>query len=353
MAGKQRAKKGTGKGLNPIKSAILLRLAQGSLNRPELVAELKEQGHDSKATIQTLNDLAKAGLIRMDEGKGKCSLRQDFPTFKTVFGYCTADGKATDFLATTYSKSVLSDDLFPVLTKEFVRSAILSTLQLLTMPPVDRAKNSSLLLLHKTVYSDPNSSAAIQGIAGSLEAIGFSEALKKGLIGLKTTQERESETYTRLEKLAEDYLKRFLGSKTPLPSALMGCQSLLFPEKERAEILEILRSSPFALTFLLANEDRFSRDGHVHRDAVALASTGAHVHALRVIQIVLGHRSRGVHPGQEEKGRQRVQGGRGEAQGRDAAAFAPPAGASLLPHGRDALESKRTRRVERRTSCPI
>ena len=124
------------------------------------------------------------------------------------------------------------------------------------MPPVDRAKNSSLLLLHRTVYSDPYTSAAIQGIAGSLEAIGFPEALKKSLAGLKTKQEREAETYSRLERLAEEYLSRFLGSRTPLPSALEGCQSLLFPEKERAEILEIIRSSPFALSFLLANEDK-------------------------------------------------------------------------------------------------
>jgi hypothetical protein len=256
MAGKQKAKKSSSKDLNPIKSAILLRLAMGSSSRVELVAELKEQGHDPKALSQTLNDLVKGGLVRMDGGKGKCSLRQDFPTFKAIFGLCAADGKETEFLATAYSKSVLSNNLFPILTKEFVHSAILSTLLLLTMPPVDRAKNSSLLLLHKTVFSDPYSSTAMQGIAGSLEAIGFPEALKKALIGLKTKQERDSETYSRLEKLAEDYLSRFLGSKTPLPSALEGCQSLLFPEKERAEILEIIRSSPFALTFLLANEDK-------------------------------------------------------------------------------------------------
>ena len=69
-------------------------------------------------------------------------------------------------------------------------------------------------------------------------------------------QERDSETYSKLEQMAEEYLTRFLGPKSPLPSALDGCQSLLFPEKERPEILEILRGSPFALTFILANEDR-------------------------------------------------------------------------------------------------
>ena len=257
MAGKQRAKKSSGKDLNSIKSAILLRLAQGSVGRTELLAELKEQGRDPRALTQALNELVKAGPIRAEGAKkGRYSLRQDFPTFKMTFGLCAAEGREIDFLATAYSKSVLSEDVFRVLTREFVRSAILSTLLLLTMPPVDRAKDSSLLLLHRTIHSDPHTSAAIQGIAGSLEAIGFPEVLKKALTGLKTKQERDSEMYSRLEQLAEDYLSRFLGNRTPLPSALEGCQSLLFPEKERAEILEILRSSPFALSFLLAHEDR-------------------------------------------------------------------------------------------------
>ena len=257
MAGRQRAKESSGKDLNSIKSAILLRLALGKVSRTELSAELKEQGHDPRSSTQALNELVKGGSIRAEGAKkGRLDLRQDFPTFKMTFSLCTAEGKEIDFLATAYSKSILSDDIFLVLTKEFVRSAILSTLLLLTMPPVDRAKDSSLLLLHRTVHSDPNTSAAIQGIAGSLEAIGFPEALKKGLAGLKTKQERDSKTYSMLEQLAEDYLSRFLGSRTPLPSALAGCQSLLFPEKERTEVLEILRSSPFALSFLLANGDR-------------------------------------------------------------------------------------------------
>ncbi len=256
MAGRQRVKKSTGKDLNSIRSAILLRLAQSSLIRTDLLAELKEQGLDPRELTQTLSGLVKGGSIRMEGArKAKCSLRQDFSTFKMAFGICAAEGKENDFLATPYSKSILSADLFPILTREFVRSAILSTLMLLTMPAVDRAKNSSLLLLHRTVYSDPYTTAAIQGIGGSLEAIGFSEALKKSLTGLKTKQEREAQTYVMLEQLAEDYLSRFLGGRTPLPSALEGCQSLLFPEKERAEILKTLRSSPFALSFVLANED--------------------------------------------------------------------------------------------------
>ncbi len=257
MAGKQRTKKSSGKDLNSIKSVILLRLAQGTVGRAELLAELKEQGLDSQMVTQSLNELVKGGSVRVEgERKKKCGLRQDFPTFKMVFGLSAADGKEMDFLATAYAKSILSDELFPVLTREFVRSAILSTLLLLTMPPVDRAKDSSLLLLHRTVYKDPYTSSAMQGIAGSLEAIGFPGALKNGLVGLKTKTERDSATYSKLEGLAEDYLSRFLGDKTPLPSALEGCQSLLFPEKERAEMLEILRRSPFALSFLLANEDR-------------------------------------------------------------------------------------------------
>ncbi len=256
MAGKQGAKKSSGKDLNSIKSAMLLRLAQSPMSRTELLAELKEQGHDPRASTHTFNELVKCGFIRIEgDRKGKCSLRQDFPTFKKTFGLCAADGKEVDFLATQYSKSILSDEVFPVLTREFVRSAILSTLMLLTMPPVDRAKNSSLLLLHRTIYNDPYTLAAIQGIAGSLEAIGFSETLKKSLTSLKTKQERESETQSKLEDLAEDYLSRFLGKRTPLPSALEGCQSLLFPEKERPEMLKILRRSPFALSFVLANED--------------------------------------------------------------------------------------------------
>jgi len=256
MAGKQAARKISGKDLNSIKSTTLLRLAQGPMSRTELMAELKEQGHDTRALTQALNELIKSESVRIEGGrKTKCSLRQDFPTFRMAFGLCAAEGKEVDFLATPYSKSILSDDVFPVLTREFVRSAILSTLMLLTMPPVDRAKNSSLLLLHRTVYNDPHTLAAIQGIAGSLEAIGFSEALKKSLTDLKTKQEKDAETRSKLEQLAEDYLSRFLGSRTPLPSALEGCQSLLFPEKERPEMLKILRRSPFALSFVLANED--------------------------------------------------------------------------------------------------
>ncbi len=257
MAGKQRAKINSGIGLNSIQTAILLRLAQGAVDRNDLLAELKEGGHDPKLVTQTLNELVKSGPVKMErERKRKCSLRQDFPTFKMTFGLCAAEGRETDFLATAYSKAVLSDEVFPVLTREFVRSAILSTLLLLTMPPVDRAKNSSLLLLHRSVYNDPITSTAIQGIAGSLEAIGFPEALKKSLARSKTKQERDSATFSMLEKLAEEYLSRFLGKKTPLPSALDACQSLLFPERERAEILDIMRRSPFALSFLLANEDR-------------------------------------------------------------------------------------------------
>jgi hypothetical protein len=257
MAGKQRAKKSSSVKLDLLKTVILLRLAKGEVGRTDLLAELKEQGHDLQALTKTLNELIKSGLVRLEgERKKKCSLRQDFPTFKTTFGLCAADGKDFEFLATPYSRSVLSDDVFQVLTRELVRSAILSSLLLLTMPPVDRAKNSSLLLLHKTVYNDPTTSTAIQGISGSLEAIGFPEALKKSLAGCKTKQERESETLSMLEKLAEDYLSRFLGDRTPLPSALEGCQSLLFPEKERVEMLDILRRSPFALSFLLASEDR-------------------------------------------------------------------------------------------------
>ena len=257
MAGKRSPKKSPGKDLNPVKSAIVLRLAQSPVGRAGLLAELKEQGHDNRVVTQTLNELVKGGSVMKDGAqRGKFGMRQDFPTFKMVFGLCAADGKEIDLLATKFSKSILNDDIFPVLTKEFVRSAILSTLLLLTISPVDRAKNSSLLLLHRTVYSDSHTSAAIQGIAGSLEAIGFNEALKKSLAGLKTKQERDSETYSKLEQMAEEYLTRFLGNKTPLPSALVGCQSLLFPEKERTEMLEILRGSPFALSFLLANEDR-------------------------------------------------------------------------------------------------
>ena len=257
MAGKQRAKKSPGIELSSIRTAILLRLAQGDVGRNDLLAELKEQGHDSLALTKTLNELVKGGSVRAEgERKKKFSLRQDFPTFKVAFGLCAAEGKETDFLATPYSISILNDDVFQVLTKELVRSAILSSLLLLTMPPVDRAKDSSLLLLHRTVYNDPVTSTAIQGIAGSLEAIGFPEALKKGLAKAKTKQERDAETLTMQEKLAEDYLARFLGNRTPLPSALEGCQSLLFPERERMEMLDIIRRSPFALSFLLVNEDR-------------------------------------------------------------------------------------------------
>ena len=86
MAGKQRAKQSSGKDLNPIKSAMLLRLAQGPASRAELLAELKEQGHDPKLLAQTWNELVKEGVIRADAAKGKYSPRQDFPTFKIVFG---------------------------------------------------------------------------------------------------------------------------------------------------------------------------------------------------------------------------------------------------------------------------
>jgi hypothetical protein len=257
MAGKQRAKKSSGAESSSIKTAILLRLAQGDAVRNDLLTELKEQGHDPLALTHSLNELVKSGLVQVEgERKKKCVLRHDFPTFKTVFGLCAVDGKEMDFLETPYSRSILNDDIFQVLTRELVRSAILSSLLLLTIPPVDRAKDSSLLLLHRTVYKDEVTSIAIQGIAGSLEAIGFPEALKKGLVKAKTKQERDIETLSMLEKLADDYLSRFLGNRTPLPSALEGCQSLLFPEKERAEMLDILRHSPFALSFLLANDDR-------------------------------------------------------------------------------------------------
>ena len=257
MAGKQRAKKSSGVESSSIKTVILLRLAQGDVGRNDLLAELKEQGHDPLALTHSLNELVKSGSVRVEgEKKKKCSLRQDFPTFKTAFGLCASDGKETDFLETPYSRSILNNDVFQVLTRELVRSAILSSLLLLTIPPVDRAKDSSLLLLHRTVYNDGVASTAIQGIAGSLEAIGFPETLKKGLAKAKTKQERDAETLSMLEKLAEDYLSRFLGNRTPLPSALEGCQSLLFPEKERVEMLDILRRSPFALSFLLANKDR-------------------------------------------------------------------------------------------------
>ena len=153
---------------------------------------------------KAMNELVKDGSVMIDAaGKGKSSLRQDFTTFKKAFGLCAADGKETDFLATAYSKAVLSDDVFPILTKEFVRSAILSTLLLLTMSPVDRSRKSSLLLLHRTVYSDTDTTAAIQGIAGSLEAIGFQEALKKSLATLKTKQDENAALRPYADKKAD------------------------------------------------------------------------------------------------------------------------------------------------------
>lgn len=255
MAGKQSAKKSSGVGPNSIKTAILLRLAKGAVDRNDLLAELKGT-HDPKVLAQILNALIKSGQVRVDGGKKKCSLRQDFPTFKTAFGFCAAEGREMEFLATTYSKAILSAEVLPVLTRDLVRSAILSTLLLLTMPPVERSQNSSLLLLHGAIYKAPITSTAMQGVAGSLEAIGFPDLLKKGLEGAKTKQERESEMFSMLENLADECLSRFLGEQTPLPSALDVCQSLLFPEKERAEMLDIMRHSPFALSFILANEDR-------------------------------------------------------------------------------------------------
>lgn len=228
-------KKGTGKRgpLYETKVAIILFLAGGKKKRQDVLEYLRaEYNIRDQRTIDThLKKLIEMGILVKEEiSIGlpiEYRLVDDYQGFQRIFDFIAKNHRELEIMRTEYVKSHLNETIFPSVAKEIMRVAIgiMTNLMVYALNPDTMVVDESIRTLHGRL------NLPLQGIM-------------KGLM-LSTPKPEELD----VSMLQQEIEKSF--NKTP-PIEFSIVSEAIFPTHEHEEILNILKSSPQALRYILS-----------------------------------------------------------------------------------------------------
>lgn len=200
-----------------------------------------------------LQEYVDKGLAIRDQRDGAAHLATGPKPFEQAFHICDHAGRGGEFLTSEYARQCINDELLVEVTKAAVRATIYNLLRLITSDVQEVREDPQLSAMGAWLDGSEQASEMYAGIIGSLSSSGFHELLELSLLDLDERAAAERRLAI-LEDLSDRDVTRFFSPDPPIPNLPEIFLSALFPDDERDELFEILRSSPSAMrALLLAN----------------------------------------------------------------------------------------------------
>lgn len=231
------------------KSLILMFLTNGKRERSE-IQDMLEDKHNIRAVktiINHLDDLEAKNLIEVSrKGPGVpniYSIPSSFQGFVSVFNYLGKD-KRSRLLSSPYGQQMICDNFL----REFVREMIM-----FNMEPDEGKKSCDNV---EEIY--PSLDDLIKIILKSIKR-------QEEVTSLKSHNDVEAEQKHR--SFSDIVFNVDYGTESIFPSRFAMHFMLMFPPKERQEIIGILQTSPTAMSFLL---NAVTMDGRIQRRVICM-----------------------------------------------------------------------------------
>ena len=215
------------------KNKIVMYLLTGKKTRQEIINYIKEESDvDAPRGIQKhIDDLRKKGVIARDlfnQGHEQIYfLTPGFEGITNIFNYYDDENKRIEILKSPYIQSQINEDIFPILTRKLMQESISAQYEILINPVKQSRSNPKLSFF----FPSPN--------------VGLTEKQRKVFLQLFI----DTLKLKKIEDFTFDIFNN-LFTKNEIEFS-----KILFPQNERNEILNILKSSISAVSFLTSLEN--------------------------------------------------------------------------------------------------